>query len=132
MHSDGVQAAGKIPVDVRALGVDLYSISGHKIYAPKGIGALYVRKGTKLAPMLRGGQHEHGMRAGRRMSRARWAGTRARGMDSGREPRVARLACFARSAGARDSGSGAGCACEWRGRAADVRNTSNIAIRWDR
>ena len=47
-HSDGVQAAGKIPVDVKALGVDLYSISGHKLYAPKGIGALYVKHGTRL------------------------------------------------------------------------------------
>jgi cysteine desulfurase len=64
MHSDGVQTAGKIPLDVRELGVDLYSISGHKIYAPKGIGALYVRKGTKLAPMLFGGSHERGRRAG--------------------------------------------------------------------
>jgi cysteine desulfurase len=64
MHSDGVQAAGKMPVSVRESGVDLYSISGHKIYAPKGIGALYVRKGTKLDPMMFGGQHERGRRAG--------------------------------------------------------------------
>ena len=64
MHSDGVQAAGRIPVDVRALGVDLYSISGHKMYAPKGIGALYVRKGVKLAPLLYGGHHERDLRAG--------------------------------------------------------------------
>jgi len=63
-HSDGVQAAGKIPVNVSELGVDLYSISGHKIYAPKGVGALYVRKGTKLAPMLFGGHHERDLRAG--------------------------------------------------------------------
>ncbi len=64
MHSDGVQAAGKIPVNVVSLGVDLYSISGHKIYAPKGVGALYVRKGTKLAARMVGGQHERGLRAG--------------------------------------------------------------------
>ena len=63
-HVDGVQAVGKIPVDVRALGVDLYSISGHKLYAPKGIGALYVKKNTKLRPLLFGGRHERELRAG--------------------------------------------------------------------
>ena len=63
-HVDGVQALGKIPVDVEALGVDLYSMSGHKLYAPKGIGALYVRKGTRLAPVLFGGRHERGRRPG--------------------------------------------------------------------
>jgi len=64
LHSDGVQAAGKIPVDVSALGVDLYSVSAHKIYGPKGIGALYVRKGTELRPLLYGGPHEGKLRAG--------------------------------------------------------------------
>jgi len=64
VHSDGVQAAGRVAVDVGALGVDLYSISGHKMYAPKGIGALYVRKGVRLAPLLYGGHHEHDLRAG--------------------------------------------------------------------
>jgi cysteine desulfurase len=64
MHSDGVQAAGKIAVDVRALGVDLYSVSAHKIYGPKGVGALYVRKGIELRPLLYGGPHERKMRAG--------------------------------------------------------------------
>ncbi|MGA2216322.1 MAG: cysteine desulfurase family protein, partial [Bryobacteraceae bacterium] len=64
MHSDGVQAAGKIPVDVQALGVDLYSISGHKFYAPKGIGALYVKTGTKLRPIQFGGKHERERRPG--------------------------------------------------------------------
>ncbi len=64
LHVDGVQALGKIPVDVDALGVDLYSMSGHKLYAPKGIGALYVRKGTRLAPVLFGGHHERDRRPG--------------------------------------------------------------------
>ena len=63
-HVDGVQALGKIPVDVAALGLDLYSMSGHKIYAPKGVGALYIRKGTKLAPVLFGGHHERDRRPG--------------------------------------------------------------------
>lgn len=64
MHSDGVQAAGRIPVEVRALGVDLYSISGHKFYAPKGIGALFVKSGTKLNPIQFGGKHEGQRRPG--------------------------------------------------------------------
>ncbi len=63
-HSDGVQAAGKIPVAVADLGVDLYSISGHKLNAPKGVGALYVRKGVTLQPLQFGGRHESGRRAG--------------------------------------------------------------------
>ena len=64
MHSDGVQAAGKIPFSVEELGVDLYSISAHKMNAPKGIGALYVRKGISLEPMFFGGRHEQQRRAG--------------------------------------------------------------------
>jgi len=63
-HSDGVQAAGKIPLDVGELGVDLYSISAHKIYGPKGMGALYIRKGVDVRPLLFGGPHERKMRAG--------------------------------------------------------------------
>jgi cysteine desulfurase len=61
---DGVQALGKIPVNVQALGVDLYSMSAHKIYGPKGVGALYIRKGVKLAPVLFGGHHERDRRPG--------------------------------------------------------------------
>ncbi len=64
MHTDAVQAFGKVPVDVNALGVDFLTISGHKIYGPKGIGALYVRKGTPYCPFIRGGHQEKGRRAG--------------------------------------------------------------------
>jgi cysteine desulfurase len=64
MHSDGVQAAGKLPFGAGAAGVDLYSISGHKLGAPKGTGALYARKGVKLSPILYGGHHERDRRAG--------------------------------------------------------------------
>lgn len=63
-HTDAVQAAGKIAVDVNKIGCDLLTISGHKIHAPQGIGALYVRKGTLLEPMLYGGSHERSRRAG--------------------------------------------------------------------
>jgi cysteine desulfurase len=64
LHVDGVQALGKIPVDVTALGVDLYSVTGHKLYAPKGVGALYVRKGTALEPIAFGGHQERDRRPG--------------------------------------------------------------------
>ena len=64
LHVDGVQALGKIAVDVDTLGVDLYSMSGHKLYAPKGVGALYIRRGTKLAPISFGGHHERDRRPG--------------------------------------------------------------------
>ena len=62
-HTDAVQSAGKIPIDVKETGIDLLSISAHKIYGPKGVGALYVRKGTRLEPIMHGGGHERGLRS---------------------------------------------------------------------
>ena len=63
-HTDAVQAFGKVPVNVDDLGVDMLSISGHKIHGPKGVGALYVRKGTPLRSLVHGGGHERGIRSG--------------------------------------------------------------------
>lgn len=63
-HTDAAQAVGKIPVDVEELGVDLLSVAGHKLYAPKGVGALYVRPGLSLAPLAWGGGQERGLRPG--------------------------------------------------------------------
>ena len=63
-HTDGVQVLGKMPIDVEELGIDLCSFSGHKVYGPKGIGALYLRKGVKITPFQHGGHHERNKRAG--------------------------------------------------------------------
>jgi cysteine desulfurase len=64
LHTDAAQAVGKIPVRVGQLGVDLLSVAGHKLYAPKGVGALYARRGTPLRPVLLGAGHERGLRPG--------------------------------------------------------------------
>ncbi|MEE8400711.1 MAG: cysteine desulfurase NifS [Candidatus Hydrothermarchaeaceae archaeon] len=64
LHTDAIQTVGKIPVDVRKLNVDMLSISSHKLYGPKGVGALYVKRGTKIMPLLHGGGHERKVRSG--------------------------------------------------------------------
>jgi cysteine desulfurase len=63
-HTDAAQSVGKVPVDVDELDVDLLTVTGHKLYAPKGVGALYVRPGTRLDSLIHGAGHEHGLRAG--------------------------------------------------------------------
>ncbi len=64
LHTDAAQSIGKVPVRVRELGVDLLSLAGHKLYAPKGVGALYVKRGTPLVPFVLGASHERGLRPG--------------------------------------------------------------------
>jgi cysteine desulfurase len=64
LHTDAAQSVGKVPVDVKSLGVDLLSLAGHKLYAPKGIGALYIREGTRLEKFMHGAGHERNLRAG--------------------------------------------------------------------
>ncbi len=93
LHSDGVQAAGRLSTKMDALGVDLYSISGHKINAPKGIGALYVRKDTPLNPILYGGHHERDRRAGtENVPGAVGLGAAAESAARGQEANAQRLA----------------------------------------
>jgi cysteine desulfurase len=64
VHTDAAQSLGKVPVNVKELGVDLLTVAGHKLYAPKGVGVLYVRRGVKLEPLIHGAGHESGRRAG--------------------------------------------------------------------
>lgn len=63
-HTDAAQSVGKLPVDVNELGVDMLSVAGHKLYAPKGVGALYLREGVRIEPLIHGAGHENGRRAG--------------------------------------------------------------------
>lgn len=63
-HTDAAQTFGKIPVDVKSMNIDLLTVNAHKLYGPKGVGALYIRRGVELDPLLHGGEHEFGLRAG--------------------------------------------------------------------
>jgi cysteine desulfurase len=95
-HTDAVQAAGKVPIDVSLLGCDLLTISGHKVHGPQGVGALYVRKGTKIEPQLYGGRHERSRRAGTEnvpgiVGLGKAAELARRGLSEGEASRVAAL-----------------------------------------
>jgi cysteine desulfurase len=95
-HTDAVQAAAKIPIRVKDIGCDLLSISGHKIHAPQGVGALYVRKGTTLEPLLYGGSHERSRRAGTEnvpgiVGLGKAAELALRGFENGETARMASL-----------------------------------------
>ena len=95
-HTDAVQAVGKIPIDLGKTGVDMLSLSGHKIHAPKGIGTLYIRKGTKFFPFMIGGHQEKGRRGGTENTAAiiglgRAAELAKQRLDAGEYQRVSRL-----------------------------------------
>ena len=95
-HTDAVQAAGKLPLDVQALGCDLLTIAGHKMHAPQGTGALYVRRGTPLEPILFGGAHERQRRAGTEnvagiVGLGKAAESALRGLEDGTPQRLAAL-----------------------------------------
>ncbi len=95
-HTDAVQAAGKVALDVKRIGCDLLSISGHKIHAPQGVGALYVRKGTHLQPLFYGGRHERSRRAGTEnvpgiVALGKAAQLAKEGLDRGEDQKMAAL-----------------------------------------
>ena len=102
-HTDAAQTVGKISADVEELGVDLLSVAGHKVYAPKGIGALYIREGTKIEPFVHGAGHEAGRRAG--TENVLLAVALGRGVRRGAKMPSAASRAGRRSMGAEGSGS---------------------------
>ena len=125
-HTDAVQAAGKVPLNVEALGCDLLSISGHKLHAPQGVGALYVRKGTKLQAMMYGGRHERSRRAGTENVPG------IVGFGKAAEIALARMTRGESTHGGHARSTAASplesrkCRCEWRRCAARARRRSSI------
>ena len=119
-HSDAVQAAGKLAIDVKALGCDLLSISGHKMYAPQGVGALFVRRNVRLRPIFFGGNHERGRRAGtENVAGIVGLGKAAElARDVACEGRTAIACGVARPPGAGNPGAGGGGGRQRRGRGA--------------
>jgi cysteine desulfurase len=96
LHTDAVQAVGKVPVHVKSMGCDLLSISGHKIHGPQGVGALYVGKGTRIQPLFYGGRHERSRRAGTEnvpgiVALGKAAELALRGLEGGEDKRMAAL-----------------------------------------
>ena len=96
MHTDAVQSAGKIPVDVRALGVDLLSLSAHKFNGPKGAGALWIKRGTRMQPTVTGGKHERSRRAGTENVAGHRGAGRGGGLARARWPPKARASAALR------------------------------------
>jgi len=92
LHTDAIQTAGKIPLNVDALGVNLLSVSAHKMYGPKGVGALYIRKGTTVEPLLHGGGHERNIRSSTENVAGIAGFGKAAGLAKERLPQEARLA----------------------------------------
>jgi cysteine desulfurase len=95
-HTDGVQGAAKIPINVRQIGCDALSISGHKIHAPQGVGALYVKKGTRIQPLFHGGRHERSRRAGTEnvpgiVALGKAAQLAKQGLDRGEDRKIAAM-----------------------------------------
>ena len=95
-HTDGVQGAAKIPINVRQIGCDALSISGHKIHAPQGVGALYVKKGTRIRPLFHGGRHERSRRAGTEnvpgiVALGKAAQLAKQGLDRGEDKKIAAM-----------------------------------------
>ena len=98
-HTDAVQAVGKIPIDVQQWDVDLLTLSGHKIHGPKGVGALYIRQGVTLDPLVHGGKQEHGLRAGTENVPGIAGLGKAAELAIQRLPEMDRIRSFAGSAG---------------------------------